>query len=93
MKRAFRLAGYLEAISFLFLLGVAMPMKYIYHIPTATRAPGSIHGFLFIAYVVLAYNLAQQETWTPKKMWTAFLASVLPCGTLVFDYRYMRHQP
>ncbi len=90
MKKTFRLVGYLEAVSFLFLLCVAMPMKYAYHIPTATKMPGSIHGFLFVAYCVLAYNLAQLERWDSKKKWTAFIASVVPFGTFIFNHNYLQ---
>ena len=41
-----------EAASFLLLLGVAMPMKYMMDMPLAVRIVGMIHGVLFIAFCV-----------------------------------------
>lgn len=90
MHKLFRLTGFAEAFSFIYLLGVAMPQKYLENNPIATKTPGMIHGILFIAYVVLAYNLSNQEKWTQKKLWMAYIASVLPFGTLVFDFTQMR---
>ena len=90
MNKAFRVIGYLEAFSFLYLLCVAMPMKYKYGMVHATRTPGAVHGFLFMAYVTLAYRLADLEKWPKKELNQAFLASIIPLGTLFFDHRYLR---
>ena len=45
-----RRIGYAEAISFLVLLGVAMPLKYLAGMPMAVKVVGWIHGVLFVAY-------------------------------------------
>ena len=90
MKKAFRAIGFLEAFSFLYLLCVAMPMKYKFGHHDATKVPGMIHGLLFMTYVTLAYRLADLERWPRKELHSAFLASVLPLGTLFFDHRYLR---
>jgi integral membrane protein len=90
MKKLFRLIGWMEALSFLALLGIAMPMKYFYEMPTATKVPGMVHGLLFMAYIVLASQVAQKDQWSKKQLWVAYLASILPLGTLLFDYKYFR---
>ncbi|MBC7690981.1 MAG: DUF3817 domain-containing protein [Methylotenera sp.] len=89
MNKGFRLIGFVEAISFVALLGVAMPMKYFLHHPHATRVPGMIHGILFLAYIGLAHALSDREKWPQKKLMHAYLASVLPLGTLIFDRKYL----
>jgi integral membrane protein len=63
----FRKTAIAEGISFLVLLGIAMPLKYLAHIPVAVTIAGSIHGILFIAFMVLAWeaknNLQKNISW------------------------------
>ena len=50
--KSFRIISILEGLSFLILLGIAMPLKYIYDIPEAVQAVGMAHGILFMLYVL-----------------------------------------
>ena len=49
----FRLTGIVEGTSYLLLLGVAMPLKYIWHMPIYVKVVGMTHGILFILYCLL----------------------------------------
>jgi integral membrane protein len=69
-----------EGISFLVLLGIAMPLKYAAHMPAATMVFGMIHGLLFLAYVGLAYGVKQTQNWDAKRFLVVLIASVLPTG-------------
>jgi len=89
MLKRFRTIGTLEAVSFLVLLGIAMPLKYIYGLKIAVRIAGSIHGALFIAYAITANSLAHEERWPGKKLAAALIAAVLPFGPFVFDKKYL----
>jgi integral membrane protein len=88
MRKILRTVGLLEALSFLILLGVAMPMKYYLDMPAATKVPGMIHGLLFLGYIVLASWVAEKENWPSKQLWLAYVAGVLPFGTLVYDRKF-----
>ncbi|NRB75291.1 MAG: DUF3817 domain-containing protein [Verrucomicrobiales bacterium] len=44
-----RLASLLDGISYIILLGIAMPLKYLADMPLAVRIVGSAHGFLWVA--------------------------------------------
>lgn len=90
--KTFRLVGILEGISFLVLVGIAMPLKYIYHEPMAVRITGMAHGILFIAYLFFLMQVRAQRNWDTKKSALAFLASILPFGTFVFEARVLRHE-
>ena len=46
-----RLVGGLEGISYLLLLGVAMPLKYLAGMPAMVQVAGWIHGLLFTLFV------------------------------------------
>jgi integral membrane protein len=74
-----------EGASFLLLLFIAMPLKYMAGIPLAVRIAGMIHGLLFIAFMVTLIGTSSEREWSFKRSLTAFLASILPFGTFVFD--------
>ncbi len=87
--RAVRLVGWLEAVSFLLLLFVAMPLKYLASQPLGVRVLGPIHGALFVAYVALVLVAARSERWDLGKVTTLIVASLLPFGPF-FTERTLR---
>jgi integral membrane protein len=89
MNRFFRFAGFAEGTSFLLLLGVAMPLKYIAGMPLAVKYAGWAHGVLFMAYIASAFAVSDKENWPVRKLAGACLASVLPFGPFVFDRKAM----
>lgn len=48
-----RATAFLEGCSFLVLLGIAMPLKYLAEMPLAVTVVGAAHGVLFIALALL----------------------------------------
>ena len=85
-----RVAGLWEAISFLALLGIAMPLKYVGGWPLAVRFVGLIHGILFLLYVVLAVLAAREHRWNWRRTAVVLVASLLPAGPLVVDAKLLR---
>ena len=83
--RQLRLVAFLEGASFLVLLFVAMPLKYLAGLPLAVRIVGSLHGALFVLFLVALYRAARSRDWAGRRTVTAFAASILPFGTFVFD--------
>ncbi|MES2516112.1 MAG: DUF3817 domain-containing protein [Bacteroidota bacterium] len=77
----FLLIGKIEGYSYLVLLFVAMPLKYVYKTPEYVRPLGSIHGALFIAFMVLLAILFFKYKMPFKKAVYAFLLSLIPFGT------------
>jgi len=90
MVQTFRVLGWFEGISFLLLLFVAMPFKYILGFPEMVRALGPLHGGLFIVYVFLAFAVADELNWPWKVRLLALLAAVLPGGTFIFENKYLQ---
>lgn len=82
-----RLVGYLEGASFLLLLGVAMPLKYLADMPEMVRVMGSAHGLLFLLYIAAVANAASDYRWPFRRILAALVASVLPGGPFVFERR------
>lgn len=87
-----RLVGLIEGISFLVLLGIAMPLKYMYAMPLAVRIVGSLHGALFIVYMYALLQVMMERKWNIARTATAFISSLLPFGTFVFDAQLKKEQ-
>jgi integral membrane protein len=73
------------------LLFIAMPMKYMMGMPMAVRVVGSIHGLLFLLYVGQLAKLRTQYQWDNRFSIQAFIASIVPFGTFLFD-KYLREK-
>lgn len=85
----FRVISIVEGISFLLLLGVAMPLKYAAGIEEATKYPGWAHGLLFVAYMFALIDVAIVKRWPFKWIALGFIASLLPFGPFVFDKKIL----
>lgn len=88
-----RWAGLAEGTSFLVLLGIAMPLKYLAGKPEAVRAVGSIHGFLFVIYVLMVFLAARKFRWGLPTVLMALAAAVFPLGPFWFDAKLRRENP
>jgi integral membrane protein len=80
-----------EGSSFLLLLFVAMPMKYLMGLPKVVTVVGGIHGILFLLYVAQLAKLHMKHQWGFKFSCYAFLASILPFGPFLFD-KHLREE-
>jgi len=86
----FRRLAFAEGFSFLFLLLVAMPLKYIYLNPEPVRFTGMVHGILFLLYVYSLIDVALDRGWRKRTMAYGLLASVLPLGPFWFELVYLK---
>jgi integral membrane protein len=87
-----RTIGWWEGLSFLVLLGIAMPLKYFAGMPLAVRIVGMAHGILFTLYVVATIQAALEYDWQWKRTALVLIASVLPAGPFIVDAKVLREQ-
>ena len=80
------ITGYLEGTSFLLLLGIAMPLKYMMDMPEMVSYVGPVHGVLFIAYIVVLFITAHKIKMPLWALPAGVLGSFLPFGPFVFDH-------
>ena len=85
--RRMRLIGALEGVSFLVLLGIAMPLKYLADMPLAVRIVGSVHGALFFLLCLALANLVWERLWSVKQAAVVFVAALLPFGPFLVGGR------
>ncbi|MCS1351921.1 DUF3817 domain-containing protein [Mechercharimyces sp. CAU 1602] len=88
----FRFISTLEGISFLLLLGIAMPLKYIADWPYGVTVVGWAHGVLFILYFMALAHVWFTERWSLIRLFLAGVASVLPFGTFIFNARIAKNE-
>ncbi|MGH7794990.1 MAG: DUF3817 domain-containing protein [Candidatus Binatia bacterium] len=82
-----RTVGLIEGVSFLLLLGVAMPLKYFAGVPQAVTAVGWLHGLLFITFCIALAQAHQEANWTVWRSGGVLIAALLPFGPFVIDRR------
>jgi integral membrane protein len=85
-----RVVAFVEGVSFLLLLFIAMPLKYWAGLPQMVRVVGMAHGLLFVLYVLYAVLAKVEYGWNLRKLALALLASVVPFGTFYADKRLFR---
>jgi len=86
-----RILAFLEGASLLFLVCIAVPVKYINHNPALTKAMGPIHGALFLLFLFNALSVGVEQKWKFKTTtWKVILACFIPFGTFYIDYKILR---
>jgi integral membrane protein len=87
-----RVVGAIEGASFLLLLFVAMPMKYLAGQPMYVSVVGALHGGLWLAYLAVLADVRLNVGWSWSRVGVALLASVLPFGPFILDPRLREEQ-
>ncbi len=85
-----RLTAFLEGLSFLAILFVTMPLKYLADMPGPNQMIGMVHGILFIAYIALVFMVKSDVKWNLKTTFWALLASIIPFGTFYADHKIFK---
>ncbi|ALM19792.1 hypothetical protein JCM19294_62 [Nonlabens tegetincola] len=89
MLKFFKYLAIVEGYSFLLILFVTMPLKYLADFGFPNKIAGMAHGFLFLAYVVVAILVGAQLKWKFKTTLIALVMSVVPFGTFWFEEKYL----
>ena len=80
-----RILGFGEAISWLFLLLIAMPLKYLAGKPLMVTYTGWVHGLLFMLYLGQLLYVKTLLKWPFKTFLLGCIYAFFPFGTLIFD--------
>lgn len=80
-----RRTGICEAISFIVLLCVAMPLKYYYDYPLAVKYTGWAHGLLFILYIITVIRAAFAGSWGIKRTFIFLTAAFVPLAPFFLE--------
>ena len=83
----FQIVAFLEGLSYILLLFVGVPLKYLGNDVTLVKLLGMPHGFLFMAYIAFIIVLRFDTPWFKKHFILIALASVIPFGTFVVEHK------
>ncbi len=81
-----------EGISFLIILGITMPLKYIMNNGMPNKIVGMIHGSLFIYYCIAVIIVKDKFGWDFKKTAIALIAAVIPFGTFYVEKKMIAEE-
>lgn len=86
-----RIIGFLEGISLLVLVFIAVPMKYYFGNPNLSKTLGPIHGALFLLFIFNALSVGIEQNWKFKtRTLIVILACFIPFGTFYIDFKILR---
>lgn len=85
-----RLLAFAEGVSFLMILFISMPLKYLLDLPGPNQVIGLLHGILFVLYVLALIPVIIKYRWNLKTSFFSFLAAFIPFGTFWADAKIFR---
>jgi integral membrane protein len=81
-----RIISFLEGISLIILLFIAVPLKYWAGQPALVKLMGPIHGLLFTLFVFTTLSVGVTYRWKfSETSWKVLLACIIPFGTFYID--------
>ncbi len=91
--KKFRLINKIEGYSFIILLFIAMPLKYSFGFPIATKIAGMIHGLLFMMFVYQLIESMKDVPFNKKEALIYFILSLVPFGSFYTDKLCKEKEP
>lgn len=85
-----RIIGFMEGITLLVLVFIAVPLKYYFGDPSWTKAIGPVHGAIFLLFVINALSVGLEQRWKPAITWKVIIACFIPFGTFYIDKKILR---
>ncbi|THD34027.1 DUF3817 domain-containing protein [uncultured Flavobacterium sp.] len=85
-----RLLGYVEGLSLLVLLFIAVPLKYAAENPSLSKIIGPTHGALFLLFIINTLSVGVEQQWQFRKTtYKVLLACIIPFGTFYIDRKIL----
>tara|TARA_Y100000385_G_scaffold199686_1_gene206813 strand:+ start:757 stop:1032 length:276 start_codon:yes stop_codon:yes gene_type:complete len=91
MIKTLRLISYLEGISYILLIFIAVPIKYYANDPYLVKLLGMPHGLLFVAFVILSLLNSKKYNWSFIKTVIILISSIIPFGTFYVDWKFFKN--
>lgn len=90
MTSFFKIVSFLEGVSYILLLLIAVPIKYIGGNEFWVKILGMPHGVLFILYIIMACIIKKKQQWSSKEFLIILIASLIPFGTFYVNNKYLK---
>lgn len=87
-----RILGFLEGISLLLLVFVAVPLKYGLDSPGLSKMLGPVHGVIFLLFLFNTLSVGVEQRWKFRTTtWKILAACFIPFGTFYIDHKFLKH--
>lgn len=86
----YRVMAWVTGVLLLVLVLVAMPMKYVGDDDRLVSVVGVLHGWLYMAYLVVAFLLAHRLRWSLGRTVLLLLAGTVPFMSFVAERAVLR---
>jgi integral membrane protein len=74
----YRVVANIVGVVLIVLVVVGMPLKYIWNNPVIVETIGPAHGFLYMVFLVTAFDLGRRAHWPLSRMVLVMLAGTVP---------------
>ncbi|GLI00087.1 DUF3817 domain-containing protein [Phytohabitans aurantiacus] len=74
----YRAIAYVVGVVLILLVVIGMPLKYIWDEPGVVETVGPAHGFLYMVYLLAAFDVARRARWPLGRMALVMLAGTVP---------------
>lgn len=74
----YRVIAYVVGVVLILLVLVGMPLKYIWDEPIVVETVGPAHGFLYMVYLLAAFDLGRRANWPLGRLALIMLAGTVP---------------
>ncbi len=87
-----RVLGWIEGLTLIILVFIAVPLKYAYDQPDLARIMGPAHGAAFLLFLFNALSLSIRQAWSfRQKTWKVIAACFVPFGTFYIDRKILKY--
>ena len=90
MIKILRFIAFLEGVSYILLLFIALPIKYLLNDPTYVKLLGMPHGILFVGYIIFSVIGKNNFKWSYLEFFIVSAASLIPFGIFYEEKKYLR---
>ena len=88
----YRVMAYVTGTVLLIACFVAIPLTHVFHHPAFGRVVWTMHGWLYLIYLMSAVHLAMARRWRPVRLILVLLAGTIPFLSFVMERRLSREQ-
>jgi integral membrane protein len=74
----YRVMAYVVGVALVLLVAVGVPLKYLADQPQLVATVGPLHGFLFMVYLVAAFDVGRRAGWSLVRMGLVMIAGTIP---------------
>lgn len=75
----------IDAVTYVVLVGVAMPLKYAADMPMAVRVVGMVHGVVWMLFMCQLMRARFEAEWPSSRIWLLSIVALVPVIPFFLD--------